>query len=49
MRTFLFYSKKIRVIFVFLLVLVGTLTFFGSLGGDIDTIGSLRGTLTIKW
>jgi hypothetical protein len=31
------------------LVLVGTLTFFGSLGRDIDTIGSLRGTLTIKW
>jgi hypothetical protein len=49
MRTFLSYSKKIRVIFVFLLVLGGTLTIFGSLGGDIDTIGSLGGTLTIEW
>jgi hypothetical protein len=29
------------IIFVFLLVLGGTLTFFGSLGGGIDTIGSL--------
>jgi hypothetical protein len=49
MRTFLSYSKKIRVIFVFLLVLRGTLTFFGSLGENIDTIGSLGGTLTIEW
>jgi len=31
------------------LVLGGTLTFFGSLKGHIDTIGSLRGTLTIEW
>jgi hypothetical protein len=48
MRTFLSYSKKIKVIFVFLLVLGGTLTFFGSLRRDIDTIGSLEGTLTIE-
>jgi hypothetical protein len=32
-----------------LLVLRGTLTFFGSLRGAIDTIGSLEGTLTIEW
>jgi hypothetical protein len=32
-----------------LLVLGGTLTFFGSLEGDINTIGSLWGTLTIEW
>jgi hypothetical protein len=32
-----------------LLVLGGTLTFFDSLRGDIDTIGSLGGTLTIRW
>jgi hypothetical protein len=38
MRTFLSYSKKIMVIFVFLLVLGGTLTFFGSLGGDITQL-----------
>jgi hypothetical protein len=25
------------------------LTFFGSLGMDIDTIGNLEGTLTIEW
>jgi hypothetical protein len=25
------------------------LTFFGSLMGDIDTIGSLGSTLTIEW
>jgi hypothetical protein len=25
------------------------LTVFGSLGGDIDTIGSLGGTLTMMW
>jgi hypothetical protein len=31
------------------LVLGGTLTFFGSLRGDIDTIGSLGGKLTIEW
>jgi hypothetical protein len=49
MRTFLPYSKKIMVIFVFLLVLGGTLTFSGSLRGEIDTIGSLGGTLTIEW
>jgi hypothetical protein len=49
MRTFLSYSKKIKVIFVFLLFLGGTLTFFGSLRGDIDTIGSLGSTLTIEW
>jgi hypothetical protein len=36
------------VIFVFLLVLGGILAFFVSLGRDIDTIGSLGGTLTIK-
>jgi hypothetical protein len=48
MRTFLSYSKKIMVIFVFLLVLGGTLTFFSSLWGGIDPIGSLRGTLTIE-
>jgi hypothetical protein len=30
-------------------VIRGTLTVFGSLGGDIDTIGSLGGTLTMKW
>jgi hypothetical protein len=41
-------SKKFRVIFVFLLVLGGTLTFFGSLRKAIDTIDSLRGTLTIE-
>jgi hypothetical protein len=33
------YLKKIKVIFIFLLVLSETLTFFGSLGG----------TLTIEW
>jgi hypothetical protein len=49
MRTFLSYSKKIRVIFVFLLVLWETLTFFGSLGENIDKISSLGGTLTIEW
>jgi hypothetical protein len=43
------YSKKFRVIFVFLLVLGGILTFFGNLGGDIGTIGSLGNTLTIEW
>jgi hypothetical protein len=48
-RTFLSYSKIFRVIFVFLLVLGETLTFFGSLRGAIDTIGNLGGTLTIKW
>jgi hypothetical protein len=48
-RTFLSYSKKIWVIFVFLLVLGRTLTFFGSLRGAIDTIGSLGSTLTIEW
>jgi len=32
-----------------LLVLGGTLTFFGSLREDIDTIGSLEGTLTMRW
>jgi hypothetical protein len=32
-----------------LLVLGGTLTFFGSLRRDINTIGSLGGTLTIEW
>jgi hypothetical protein len=37
------------VIFVFLLVLGGTLSFFGSLRGNIDTIGSLEGILTIEW
>jgi len=31
-----------------LLVLGGTLTFFSSLWGNIDTIGSLGGTLTIE-
>jgi hypothetical protein len=32
-------------------VIRGTLTFFGSLGGmgDIDTIDSLEGTLTMRW
>jgi hypothetical protein len=30
-------------------VIRGTLTFFGSLRGDIDTIGSLEGTLTMRW
>jgi hypothetical protein len=49
MRTFLSYKKKIRVIFVYLLVLGGILTFFGNLGGDIGTIGSLGNTLTIEW
>jgi hypothetical protein len=29
--------------------LCGILTLFGSLGEDIDTIGNLGGTLTIKW
>jgi hypothetical protein len=29
-------------------VIRGTLTFSDSLGGDIDTIGSLWGTLTIR-
>jgi hypothetical protein len=48
MRTFLSFSKKIKVIFVFLLVLGGTLTFFDSLMRDIDIIGSLRSTLTIE-
>jgi len=43
------YSKKFRVIFVFLLVLGGTLTFFGSLREDIELIGSLGATLTIEW
>jgi hypothetical protein len=37
------------VIFVFSLVLEMTLTFFGSLRRDTDTIGSLWETLTIKW
>jgi hypothetical protein len=37
------------VIFVFLLVLKGTLTFFDSLMGGIDTINSLGETLTIEW
>jgi len=32
-----------------LLVLWETLTFFCSLKRDIDTIGSLRGILTIEW
>jgi len=32
------YLKKIRVIFVFLLVLGGTLTFFDSLMGDIEIL-----------
>jgi hypothetical protein len=36
------YSKKFRVIFVFLLAVGETLTFFGSLKGYIDTIGSLE-------
>jgi hypothetical protein len=40
--------KNFMVIFVFLLVW-GTLTFFGSLREDINTIGSLGGTLTIEW
>jgi hypothetical protein len=31
------------------LVLGGTLTFFGSLRGAIDTIGNLEDTLTIEW
>jgi hypothetical protein len=31
------------------LFLGGTLTFFSSLRGDIDTIGSLGGILTIEW
>jgi hypothetical protein len=43
------YSKKFNVIFVFLLVLGDTLTFFGSLRGSINTISSLGGTLTIEW
>jgi hypothetical protein len=30
-------------------VIMGTLTFFGSLRGEIDTIGSLGGTLTLIW
>jgi hypothetical protein len=30
-------------------VLGRTLTFFSSLRENIDTIGSLRGTLTIEW
>jgi hypothetical protein len=30
-------------------VIRGTLTFFGSIGGNIDTIGSLGGTLTMRW
>jgi len=30
-------------------VIRGTLTFFGSLGGDIDIIGSLGRTLTMRW
>jgi len=42
------YSKKFRVVFIFLLVLGGTLTFFGSLRRTIDTIGSLEDTLTIE-
>jgi hypothetical protein len=29
-------------------VILRTLTFFGSLGGDIDTIGSLGGALTMR-
>jgi hypothetical protein len=37
------------VIFVFLLVLGGTLTFFGSLRGNINIISSFGGTLTIEW
>jgi hypothetical protein len=32
-----------------ILVIKETLTFFGSLGRDIDTIGSLWGTLTTEW
>jgi hypothetical protein len=48
MRTFLSYSKKIMIIFVFLLVFGRILTFFDSLGGDINTIGSLVGTLKIE-
>jgi len=31
------------------LVLGGTLTFFDSLKGDIDTISNFGGTLTIEW
>jgi hypothetical protein len=31
------------------LVLGGILTIFGSLSGDINTIGSLEGTLTTEW
>jgi hypothetical protein len=30
-------------------VIMGTLTVFGNLGGDIDIIGSLGGTLTMRW
>jgi hypothetical protein len=30
-------------------VIRGTLTVFDNLGGDIDTIGSLGGTLTMRW
>jgi len=41
--------KFFRVIFVFLLALGRTSAFFGSLEGNIDTIDSLRGTLTMKW
>jgi hypothetical protein len=39
---FVLFQKKIRVIFDFLLVLGETSTFFGSLKGNIDTIGSLE-------
>jgi hypothetical protein len=42
------YSKKFKVIFVFLLVLGRTLTFFNSLKRDIDTIDNLMNILIIE-
>jgi len=43
---FLFYFNNfMKGIFV----IWGSLTFFGSLRGDINTIGSLGGTLTMRW
>jgi hypothetical protein len=46
---YLSYWNFFRVISVFLLTLGGTLTFFDSLEGDVNTIDSFGDTLTIEW
>jgi hypothetical protein len=51
---FFFFFRFFYVLFLYnfmtsIFVIGGKFTFFGSLGGDIDIISNLRGTLTIEW